>query len=139
MRWVRNDGGRAAAGYGSLYGDCITRSAAIAAELPFADVLALLHRAREPVDLPGLSSPRLYEIFSAAQRVLLTELGWRWVQVRPLPRGRRVYWREGDVPAGRLIVAVGRHFCAVVEGAIHDTHDASGGTGRLHVFGYWTL
>ena len=38
MMWVKDDGGRAAAGYVGNTGDCVTRSIAIATGLPYKEV-----------------------------------------------------------------------------------------------------
>ena len=37
---------------------------------------------------------------------------------------------------GRLIVAVSRHYCAVIDGVIHDLYDPSR-NGTRCVYGYW--
>lgn len=42
MPFVVDDGGRAAAGYKGKAGDCVARAIAIAADLPYADVYAVL-------------------------------------------------------------------------------------------------
>lgn len=41
-----------------------------------------------------------------------------------------------ELPRGRLVVDLLTHVCAVVDGVLHDTFDASdGGTSWVH--GYW--
>ena len=57
---------------------------------------------------------------------------------------------KGELPAGRLVVAVSKHYTAVIDGVIHDTHDPTramiwyeaGKPPRMThrcVYGYWTL
>lgn len=41
-----------------------------------------------------------------------------------------------ELPSGRLIVAVSRHLCAVIDGVIHDTFDPSR-DGTRCVYGYF--
>lgn len=61
---------------------------------------------------------------------------------------------DGELPPGRLIVAVSRHYTAVIDGVVHDTHDpqrrtywygqgdyAAGKAVRITercVYGYWS-
>jgi len=45
--------------------------------------------------------------------------------------------RADELPSGRLVVRVNRHFAAVIDGVIRDTFD-SGGAGRRPVLGYYT-
>ena len=50
--------------------------------------------------------------------------------------GCKVHLRNDELPAGRLIVCLSRHYTAVIDGVIHDTHDPSRGGTRC-VYGYW--
>ena len=53
----------------------------------------------------------------------------------------------GELPSGRLVVSLSRHYTAVLDGVIHDTHDPTwttiitdaAGTRMTHrcVYGYW--
>ena len=52
--------------------------------------------------------------------------------------GCRVHLRADEPPPGRLIVKISRHYTAVIDGVIPDTHDASRGGTRC-VYGYWRL
>jgi hypothetical protein len=50
--------------------------------------------------------------------------------------GTKVHLRDGELPMGRLVVAVSNHVTAVIDGVVHDTHDPSRG-GTRAVYGYW--
>jgi hypothetical protein len=52
--------------------------------------------------------------------------------------GCRVHLRDGELPPGRLVVKVSRHYAAVIGGVLHDTHDSTRGGTRC-VYGYWRL
>jgi len=52
-------------------------------------------------------------------------------------QGCKVHLRAGELPKGRLIVAVSKHLVAVVDGVVHDNHDPSR-NGKRCVYGYWT-
>jgi hypothetical protein len=38
-------------------------------------------------------------------------------------QGCTVHLVDGELPAGRLVVAVSKHLTAVIDGVVHDTHD----------------
>ena len=42
-----------------------------------------------------------------------------------------------ELPSGRIVVSLSKHYTALVDGIIHDTHDPSRGGTRC-VYGYWT-
>jgi hypothetical protein len=50
--------------------------------------------------------------------------------------GCTVHLRDGELPQGRLIVAVSKHIVTVIDGVIRDTHDPSR-DGTRCVYGYW--
>jgi hypothetical protein len=67
----------------------------------------------------------------------LAGLGWTWVPTMRVGQGCTVHLRADELPAGRLIVRVSRHMCAVVDGVVHDLYDPSR-DGTRCVYGYWT-
>jgi len=131
-----DDGGRAAAGFQGKARDCVARAIAIAMRWPYEDVYREL--AREAALDPPLrrrNHPRTGLHQMTVQR-FLHRLGWRWTQAPPMsPRAVRL--RPEELPAGRLIVALSSHVCAVIDGVIYDTYDCSRG-GRCRVYGYWS-
>jgi len=60
----------------------------------------------------------------------LRDIGWRWTPTMHIGSGCKVHLRAGELPPGRLIVALSKHLCAVIDGVIHDTHDCSRGGRR---------
>ncbi len=138
-RWVRNDGGRAAAGFKGQAGDCVTRSIAIATGMSYRHVYDSLNAAsageRRGRRKRGISSARS-GMFKPTIRRYLTRLGWLWTPTMAIGSGCTVHLRADELPSGRLIVALSRHLVAVIDGMIHDTHDPSRGGTRC-VYGYW--
>jgi hypothetical protein len=128
---VIDDGGRHAAGYTGVAGDCATRAIAIATGRPYRvvyDELAL--RQRRHVDAHGLPvrlrSPRLgvhHEVWAP----YLNELGWTTVPARVTPPRLR----SDDLPSGRLVVELTGHLTAVIDGIVHDSFDPRTGTARV--------
>jgi hypothetical protein len=139
MRFVFDDGGRAATGFRGRTGDCTCRAIAIAAKMPYQAVYDLLNEQsamqRITKRQPRRGSART-GIYRPTIRQFLDDLGWTWTPTMRIGSGCRVHLRAGELPAGRLIVSVSRHVVAVIDGVIHDTHDPSRGGTRC-VYGYW--
>lgn len=126
MTFAYDDGGRAAAGYKGNAGDCAARSIAIATELPYQYVYdginAVASRERRGKRKRGVSNART-GVYGPTIRKYMKSLGWRWVPTMAIGTGCRVHLTDGELPMGRLVVCVSRHYTAVVDGVIHDTHD----------------
>jgi hypothetical protein len=139
MRFVFDDGGRAAAGYRGRTGDCTCRAIAIAAEMPYQTVYDLLSERAAAQRItkrqPRRGSART-GIYRPTIRQLLDHLGWKWTPTMKIGSGCTVHLRANELPRGRLIVSVSRHVVAVIDGVIHDTHDPSRGGTRC-IYGYW--
>lgn len=138
--FIRDDGGRAAAGFRGSAGDCVTRAIAIATELPYSDVYGELHGrlqlCRSRSRLPKNRSPRsgvprrVYEPY-------LRQLGFLWTPTMQIGGGCRVHLLAEELPPGRIIVRLSKHVVAVIDGVLHDTHDCSRGGTRC-VYGYFS-
>jgi hypothetical protein len=147
MEWIESDGGRVAAGFKGKTGDCVTRAIALATGVPYRQVYEELfrrnrlraesYRGRKRKFTKGTSSPRLgvhREIFQA----YLEGLGWEWVPTMKVGQGCKVHLCAEELPAGRLVVCVSRHVCAVIDGVVYDNHDPSRG-GKRCVYGYFKI
>lgn len=151
MKLICDDGGRAAAGYTGKTADCVTRAIAIASGRPYQEVYDALNRLgkteRTGKVKRGRSSAR-NGVYKQAYRRYLESIGWRWVPTMGIGTGCRVHLADGELPMGRLIVSVSKHLTAVIDGAIHDTHDpqrstiiCENGVQRIAqrcVYGYFT-
>ena len=124
MQFIYNDGGREAAGYKGKAGDCVARAVAIASGKPYAEVYADL--------ADGMGSQRKSKGRSARNGVstgrkwfkaYMASIGFAWTPTMRVGQGCKVHLAEGELPSGRLVVAVSRHYTAVIDGVIHDTHD----------------
>jgi hypothetical protein len=140
MRWIKDDGGRAAAGYKGAAGDCVTRSIAIATGRSYQEVYdainALATTERTGKRKRGKSDAR-NGVYEATKRKYLASLGWKFTPTMHIGSGCKVHLVEGELPMGRLIVNVSKHTTAVIDGVIHDTHDCSR-EGTRCVYGYFT-
>jgi hypothetical protein len=147
IKWfAHDDGGRAAAGYKGFAGDCGARALAIVAGIPYQEAYDLVNEAAA-VERPGArkrrrsgaARPRSSArtgVYGDTMRRLMAKLGWTWVPTMRIGSGCTVHLKADELPAGRLLVNVSKHYTAVIDGVIHDTHDPSR-DGTRCVYGYW--
>lgn len=141
-----NDGGREKAGFKGGAGDCVVRSIAIAANLPYIQVYEDLRQANESyaqlrndrlakrLSAKG-SSPRNGNHRNVFHNYILAQ-GFSWVPTMKVGAGCQVHMRVQELPSGVLIVKVSKHLTAIIDGVIQDTHDPSRGGNRC-VYGYY--
>lgn len=136
-----NDGGRKDAGYKGHTGDCFVRATAIAAKLDYKYVYDLVNaygkRERITKRKTSKSSSRT-GVYAATARKICDDLGLRWVPTMQIGSGCKVHLRSSELPKGRLIVSVSKHYCCVIDGVLHDTYDCSR-NGTRCVYGYWLI
>lgn len=139
LSFIQDDGGRSLAGYKGSTGDCLCRAAAIASEQPYAEIYYLINaeanRERRVKRKRGKSSARTGVHKATAQRVMAA-LGFEWVPTMAIGLGCTVHMRPGELPMGRLVVSLSRHFAAVIDGIVYDTYDPCRDGSRC-VYGYW--
>lgn len=127
-----DDGGRVAAGFKGGAGDCVTRAVAIASGRPYAEVYAALAqgnkaqrvtrnvskgRARKATAREGINTKRQWF------KDYMAQLGATWTPTMQIGQGCKVHLDAHELPAGRLVVAVSRHYTTMIDGVIHDTFD----------------
>lgn len=139
MKWVFNDGGRAAAGFkGKASGDCVCRAIAIAAGMPYKDVYALINELN--ITFPPRGTKKQSSARTGCSKKIIDKvferLGWPWTPTMGIGTGCTVHLRDGDLPMGTLICNVSGHLVAVIDGVIHDNQDCSR-NGTRCVYGYW--
>ncbi len=138
IRFVADDGGRAAAGYRGAAGDCLTRAVAIVTGMSYREAYDLVNevsRAERHREGTRRSAART-GVQKATTRSLMEHLGLAWTPTMHVGSGCRVHLRADELPAGRLIVRLSKHVAAVIDGTLYDTHDCSRGGTRC-VYGYW--
>jgi hypothetical protein len=129
MQHVYDDGGRAASGFQGLAGDCVCRSIAIASGVPYKEVyreLAMGSGTQRKSSRTGYRSRTAREGIDTGRKWFkdyMRGLGFRWVPTMTVGSGCKVHLTDGELPMGRLVVSVSRHYTAVINGVIHDNHD----------------
>ena len=139
--WQYDDGGRVAAGYRGSAGDCAVRAAAIASGGDYATLYARINAIAQTERLSKRRRTRSSArtgVHRDTLHTVLAELGFQWVSLMGIGTGCTVRLSPSELPGGRLIVRLSRHYAAVIDGVVRDTHDSSRGGTRC-VYGYWQL
>lgn len=135
MSFQYNDGGRKEAGWQGSTGDCVVRSIAIAASLPYQKVyddLAALMKACKKSDKNTSRNgvqKRLYHKYILSQ-------GFVWVPTMGIGTGCTVHVKADELPSGRLILRLSKHLVACVDKVVNDTYDCTR-DGTRCVYGYY--
>jgi hypothetical protein len=139
VKFVYNDGGRAAAGFKGTAGDCAVRAVAIAAAMPYQEAYDMINRhsknEKPSKRRKGKSSSRT-GVHRVTFHKVMEELGWSWTPTMQIGSGCTVHVREDELPSGRLILNLSKHYAAFLDGVLHDTYDDSR-NGKRCVYGYW--
>lgn len=129
MEFTYDDGGRKAAGFRGDAGDCVTRAVAIVSGKPYAEVYAALadgmgsQRKSKRTKPKGRSARNGVSTTRKWFKDYMRSLGFTWTPTMHIGSGCKVHLHDGELPMGRLIVVVSRHYTAVIDSVIHDTHD----------------
>lgn len=153
MPFVRDDGGREAAGFKGKAGDCVVRAVAIATGKSYLEVYNELSSQQRTQRVTTRSQRRSSARNGVSTRRAwfkryMTALGWVWRPTMFVGVGCKVHLVDGELPMGTLIVAVSKHYTTVIDRVVHDTHDPQrttfhieGGivkhTSERCVYGYW--
>lgn len=134
--FIRNDGGRAAAGFKGSTSDCVTRAIAIASGRDYKEVYEAIRKIQKSDNgKRGGGSPR-NGVHRQHYEPYILSLGFVWVPLMKIGSGTTVHVRADELPPGRLILSLSRHMAAVIDGVLHDTFDCSR-AGRRAVYGYY--
>ena len=138
MKHIYDDGGREAAGFKGKAGDCVARAVAIASGKPYAEIYDILAEGMgtQRKATKGRSARNGVSTSRKWFKDYMASLGFVFVPTMGIGTGCKVHLRDGDLPMGRIIARVSRHYVAVIDGVLHDTFDASR-NGTRCVYGYW--
>ena len=144
MQFKFNDGGRAAAGFKGKAGDCVARSIAIASGRPYAEIYAALAAGNSEQRASKRTAKRRRSarsgIFTTRKwfKHYMAKLGFSWTPTMTIGSGCKVHLRSEELPRGRIVVALSRHYAAVINGVLHDTYQDDR-AGTRCVYGYWSM
>ena len=148
MLFIFNDGGRSNSGYKGKAGDCVCRSISIVSGIPYSDVYDYLacgagkeRRTKGRSARDGINTSRKWF------KSLMKEWGFVWTPTMHIGSGCIVHLDDNELPNGRLVVSLSKHYTAVIDGIIYDTFNpqrtsliCENGVTRIVrrcVYGYW--
>lgn len=144
MEFVFDDGGRSESGRKGLADDCVARAISIASGRPYEEVYTALAEGnasqRASKNTPKRSRSAREGINTKRKwfKDYMATIGFVWTPTMEVGKGCQTHLRADELPSGRLVVAVSKHYTTVIDGVIHDTYDPSRG-GERCVYGYWVL
>ena len=127
MKHVYDDGGRKAAGRKGHADDCVCRAICIVTGKPYAEVYERLaresgeQRASKRTKKQSASASHGIYVKRKWFKDYMAELGFVWTPTMKIGQGCKVHLADGELPPGRLVVAVSKHYTAVIDGVVHDT------------------
>ena len=72
----------------------------------------------------------------ATMRKIMAHLNWVWTPTMQIGSGCTVHLTKAEMPEGRIVVGLSKHYTVMIDGVIYDDHDPSRG-GLRCVYGYW--
>lgn len=125
MSFVYNDGGTKGRN------DCVPRAIAIVSGKDVREIKSQLKNL-------GLVKPNGRVLTTKKEfKDFMGSLGFRWTACMTIGSGCKVHLDPKELPNGKLICSVSRHYVAVIDGVVNDTHDSTRAGSRC-VYGYWT-
>lgn len=136
MPWTYNDGGRSKYYSGDEY-DSITRSISIVTNKDYKEIHDLLEEyiKKEQLDERYVKNSTL-KVKKDAAANLLKDMGYTWIPTLKFAEGVHVHLRPNELPNGRLVVNISKHFTAVIDNVINDIYKVDR-NGTRAVYGYW--
>ena len=139
MKFKYNDGGRADAGYKGTTGDCGVRAIEIATKMPYKEIYDLVNDIckdeRKSKRRRGKSNSRT-GIHNHTFKKVMKSLKWEWHPTMFIGQGCKVHLKKSELPKGRIICNVSKHYVAVIDGVVNDIYDCSRNETRC-VYGYF--
>lgn len=141
MEFLFNDGGRKNAGYVGETGDCACRAIAIATQSDYQTIYDLINHygkmEKHSKRKRGTSNARTGVYRYTMDKIMLEHFGWKWNPTMKIGQGCKVHLKADELPMGRILCNVSKHYCAVIDGVVNDTHDPSR-EGTRCVYGYYS-
>lgn len=129
MKFKYNDGGRALAGYKGTTGDCVCRAICIASQLPYKEVYDTLAIGNF-MQRKGKRTAKRKQTASHGINVnrkwfkdYMQSIGFVWIPTMGIGTGCKVHLTNGELPMGRLVVSVSKHYTAVIDGVVNDLYN----------------
>ena len=140
MQFIFNYGGRKEAGFKGAAGDCVMRAISIATEKPYLEVYDTLKElaSKERITKRRKRKSSIRDgVHKITIHKYLKSIDWKWTPMVLVGQGCKIHLKEDELPEGRIIVSLSKHYCAIIDKVINDTHfDDRNGT--RCVYGIWS-
>ena len=134
-----NDGGRSASGFKGEAGDCAARAIAIVTGEPYQEVYDLINeygKKERTGKRKKKKSTARGGVYHNTLKKIMWDYGWEWIPTMSIGSGCTTHLRADELPSGKILCRVSKHYVAVVDGVINDTYDCSR-DGTRCVYGYY--
>lgn len=131
MEYIYSDGGRENYFKGKAK-DCVCRAISIASGKDYMEVYKSLKNA--------IGTPRNgVDTTKKAFKEWMVANGFVWVACSGIGVKESVHFIKGELPQGRLVCSVAKHYVAVIDDKVFDTWDSRYNSwGELRrIYGYW--
>ena len=143
MAFKQNDAGRCQAGFKGNARDCFTRAYAITEGKGYKetyDELQEKFKKMKPLKGKriigsGVSNART-GVYKEHAEQILKERGYKWKATSGIGKGFQMHVKEGELPKGKHILSVSKHYVASEDDDWYDTSDPSRNETR-GVYGHW--
>lgn len=150
QKWIYSDGGRSEYFKGTA-GDCGPRAAAIVLEKDYKEVYDELNEIQSMWIEEKRNKVRNKEkwkhlfkqdtsvrtgTWPEVMKEYMKRNGYEWVPTMKPGQGCKVHLNSEELPSSRILLSVSKHYTAMIDGVIYDTHDCSR-EGTRCVYGYF--
>ena len=131
MEYIYNDGGRSKYFKGKAR-DCVCRAISIASNRDYKEVYDSLKKTLGTPRNGGFIKNKAFENWMVANGFVCA--GCSGIGVKA-----SVHFIEGELPKGRLVCSVAKHYVAVVDNKVYDTWDSRYNSFNevRRIYGYW--
>ena len=131
MKYIYNDGGRSKYFKGKA-NDCVCRAISIASNRDYKEVYDSLKKALGTPRNGVFTKNKAFKDWMAAN-------GFVWTPCSGIGVKTSVHFIEGELPKGRLVCSVTKHYVAVVDNKVYDTWDSRYNSFNevRRIYGYW--
>lgn len=124
------------AGFTRKAADCATRALAIAAQRPYREVWNAITAMAERERKGKRKSNPETGVYRKTFDQVCAHYGGKWIPTMRIGSGCKTHLLASELPTGRIVARVSRHFVAVIDGVIQDKFDPSRNGSRC-VYGYY--
>ena len=140
MEFIYSDGGRSNYYDAKKVGDCVVRAIANATGKDYKEIYDGINELAKSERIgkrkKKISSSRNGVYTQTAKKYIEDVLKWKWHPCMKIGSGCTTHLKKDELPNGKLIVNLSKHFSCVKDGVLYDTFDCSRNEKRC-VYGYW--